>query len=362
MMTRASSLFRQLAAMVALATSFMAVPAYADTGSGDTSTDPQGGHPGPGSATCFGQFANPITDICWSCIFPVSVGAIEIFTDGQDDIENPASPICVCPGDPIRIGVEVGYWEPARQIEVTRTPGCFPSLGGLYIDMGSAPPGDQHGRGQLDNRTVDSFYQVHYYVNPILYWLEVLADDVCVEGGSFDLAYTTELDPSWVNDKLSMILNPEVVLFANPIAIGACAADCVAATVNFGIKEMFWCSGCNGFVYPFDGHVQAHVGGIQASSLLVHRMLAKMHREFIAESYHGEEAVCGPIVEPLMDKTAYKSQLLYPIPETGNSDGNGHCCQPLGRTTVDWGTGREYPIKGEDFSYMIFRKRNCCAY
>jgi conjugal transfer pilus assembly protein TraU len=329
---------------------------------GEPGTQPQGGTPGPGSATCFGQFANPITDICWSCIFPISIGAFELITDGQLDIANPASPICICPGTPIRIGVEVGYWEPARQIEATRTPGCFPSLGGLYIDFGlNAPPGNQHHRGALEDRTVDSFYQVHYYVNPVLYWLEVLADDVCVEQSAFDLAYVTELDPSWNDDQLSMILNPEVVLFANPIAIGACAADCVAASTGFGIREMFWCSGCNGFVYPFDGHVQAHVGGVQASSLLVHRMLAKMHREMLAMSYHGEGAVCAPHFEPLMDKTAYKTQLLYPIPNTGK-DANGRCCQPLGRTTVDWGAGKEYPIKGEDFSYMIFRKRNCCVY
>jgi len=25
-----------------------------------------------------------------------------------------------------------------------------------------------------------------------------------------------------------------------------------------------------------------------------------------------------------------------------------------------WGAGRQYPYKGEDFSYEIFRKKNCC--
>ena len=55
------------------------------------------------------------------------------------------------------------------------------------------------------------------------------------------------------------------MLFANPIAVAACAADCVAATVGFGIKEMFWCA------------------------------------------------------------------------------------------------GKEYPVKGEDFAFMLFRKRNCCV-
>ncbi|NNH77401.1 hypothetical protein HLH17_06900 [Acinetobacter sp. ANC 5380] len=43
--------------------------------------------------------------------------------------------------------------------------------------------------------------------------------------------------------------------------------------------------------------------------------------------------------------------------ETGNKK---QCCQPLGRTTMIWGTGRYYPIKGEDMSFQIYRKRDCC--
>ena len=28
-----------------------------------------------GVATCTGKFPNPITDICWSCILPISIGS-----------------------------------------------------------------------------------------------------------------------------------------------------------------------------------------------------------------------------------------------------------------------------------------------
>ena len=53
-----------------------------------------------------------------------------------------------------------------------------------------------------------------------------------------------------------------------------------------------------------------------------------------------------------MDKTAYKTQLTYPIP---NTDKEGRrCCQPSGRTTVLWGAGKEYPVRGEDFAFMLF--------
>lgn len=69
--------------------------------------------------------------------------------------------------------------------------------------------------------------------------------------------------------------------------------------------------------------------------------------------------LCGPYFEPVMDKTAYKTQLTYPIPNT-EKDG-GRCCQPFGRSTVIWGAGKEYPVRGEDFAFMLFRKRNCCV-
>ena len=60
-----------------------------------------------------------------------------------------------------------------------------------------------------------------------------------------------------------------------------------------------------------------------------------------------------------MDKTNYKYHMLYPIPQTEKI--NGRCCQPFGRTTAVWGAGKSYPYKGEDFAYMIFRKKNCCS-
>jgi conjugal transfer pilus assembly protein TraU len=60
-----------------------------------------------------------------------------------------------------------------------------------------------------------------------------------------------------------------------------------------------------------------------------------------------------------MDKAAYKTQLTHPIPATSKE--TGKCCQPFGRQTVTWSAGKEYPVRGEDFSFILFRKRNCCV-
>lgn len=307
------------------------------------------------SPRCEGKFANPITDICWSCLFPFTLGSITLMEDGQEDTSNPGGFLCSCQNPPM-IGVRTGFWEPVRRVDVTRTPYCFVSLGGVTIDPGiRAPEGEVRQQADL---TKQSFYQVHWYVDPVLYWTEVIFDFPCLETGDFDVAYMTEVDPLWADDELTMLLNPETFLFGNPIAQAACAGDCVLASTGFGSNALFWCGGCNGSIYPFNGHVQAHVSHVQASSLLVQRMTAKLHRQILMWGTSGEDGLCGVYPQPVMDKKQYKYHMLYPIPQTEKI--NGRCCQPFGRTTSIWGAGRSYPYKGEDFAYMIFRKKNCC--
>ena len=310
--------------------------------------------PAAPSATCHGKFMNPITDICWSCVFPLTIAGARIWSEDQEDTPNPSTAVCACTTPP-RIGVSVGFWEPVRLVESVRHPWCFPSLGGLSLDPGVHAP--RHG-GDAHSGKGGSFYQAHWYINPVLYWLEVLLEDVCLESGQFDLAYMTELDPLWNDSELTFILNPDVALFANPIAQAVCAADCVAATAGFPIDSLYWCAGCQGSIYPLNGWVATHIGGVQASTLITQRMTAKMHRELLIWAGSGTAGECGYYPQPLMAKSNYKMQMVYPIPNTNKID--KRCCQPYGRTTAVWGAGKEYPYKGEDFAYMVFRKRNCC--
>jgi conjugal transfer pilus assembly protein TraU len=314
------------------------------------------------AGSCVGQFANPITDICWSCAFPIAIAGRPIVSMDQEDVTkvggNPSGGgglFCAC-NNPPRVGVKTSFWEPARRADVTRTPFCFVSLGGVTLDPGFKAP-----EGQVTvnpDGTKSSNYQVHWYIDPLFYWLGVILDNPCMERNEFDLAYMTELDPSWQDDELTLLLNPEVILFANPIAQAACAGDCVLSTVGFGSDLLFWCAGCNGSVYPFNGKVSSHVSAVQASSLLVQRFAAKAHRMGMVPGTAGSGALCGYTYMPLMDKGQYKYHMLYPVPQTKKIA--GRCCQPLGRTTTLWGAGRSYPYRGEDFSYMIFRKRDCC--
>lgn len=311
--------------------------------------------------TCKGKFMNPITDICWSCVFPLRVGGGAIVTDNQEDSPNNSagSSVCACTsGANLRVGLKMDFFEPARLFEAVRTPFCFPSLGGIMIDPGIDAP--EHGRGKKDEKSTSlSFYQTHWYINPIFFWLQVMMDNSCLEQGDFDLGYATEFDPLWDDDVLSFFLAPESALFANPIATVACTVDCVTASAGFPLSDMFWCAGCQGGIYPLTGHVPAHSGGVDASSLLMQRLTNKLHRQGLMWAASGDDGLCGFYPQMVMDRANYKSQLTYPIPNTQKV--LGRCCQPFGRTTFVWGAGKELPYVGEDFAYQIFRKRSCCA-
>jgi conjugal transfer pilus assembly protein TraU len=307
----------------------------------------------PTYGNCVGRFVNPITDICWSCLFPITIGGVRVSANGEDT-SNPRQILCKCTTPFPRIGIPISFWEPVRLVDVTRTPYCLVNMGGIsMMDRGIRGRGSV--AGSHGHRFRNSFYQVHWYIYPLIYWLELLTDFICLEKSAFDVAYLTELDPLWNDDETAFIINPEAVLFGNPIAQAACAADCVTASAGFSLDALFWCGGCQGSLYPYTGTVSAHVGGVQGSLLMVERMIAKLHREGLLWGYIGVEGLCNKYPMPIIRKSQYKTQMVYPIPSTASRN-----CHPLGRSEVLWATGKEYPYQGEDFGYLIWRKRNCC--
>lgn len=308
------------------------------------------------ATTCHGSFVNPIADVCWSCIFPITIGDKRIVSsEVKDNSENPSDLTCAClTSSPKRIGLTLGFWEPIHLVDVTRTPFCLVNLGGLELNIGDYGMGSQRTFNDNEN---GSFYYVHWYRYPLLYWLNLILDAVCLESGDLDIAYLTELDPTWHDDDLAFILNPEAILFANPIAQAACAADSVASSLHGPLDKLFWCAGSQGSMYPLAGEVQAHVGGVQASLLLAERMAYKMHREYLSVDSVGKNApaICSIVRSPFLPKSRYRYQMVNPIPTTGRGG-----CYPLGATTTTWESTHAYPVKGEDFGYLIWRKRNCC--
>ena len=86
--------------------------------------------------TCYGRFPNYVTDVCWSCAFPIKVfGNTTLISQSQEDTANPDTKLCAC-GNPPTLGTTISFWEAARIADVTKTPYCFVGLGGVKIDAG----------------------------------------------------------------------------------------------------------------------------------------------------------------------------------------------------------------------------------
>lgn len=319
--------------------------------------------------TCRGHFVNPITDICWSCVLPVSIGGLSIGKGAapkKRDTKNPSSPVCACSkgGQPIPIpGITIGFWEPLRLIDVTRTPYCLTNLGGISIGSNFQRMGS-YDRSYDQRISHHSFYHLHYYTYPLIYWLELITDFMCLEKGSFDVAYMSEFDITWNDPKIQSLLNPEAILFGNPIAQAACGLDCAASTVDMPLDSMFWCAGCWGNMYPFSGANADHVGGVQNSSLLSMRILAKMHRISLAQETSTSDAsingkICRKSRALKIKKSQYKLQMVNPK-STGDRSEIG--CWPLGLSDMLYSRYKEYPYDGQDWGYVVWRKKNCCLW
>ena len=238
---------------------------------------------------CTGHFVNPIKDVCWKCLFPLSIGNATIVSGPLPDTKNAVSPIGTCPG---RIGLNIGFWEPQALVDVTDTPYCLVNLGGHQVNLGHKQA--RGGKRHEELGEMGAFFHVHWYKYPLLNWLNIITSVGCLQTGNFDIAYLTELDPLWSDSEMSFVLNPEAALFGNPIASSACAADSIASTLQSKpLDALFWCAGAQGSHYPLTGHVTAPVSPVQTALLLTERLNYKLHREgLITDSSPDVEAIC----------------------------------------------------------------------
>jgi conjugal transfer pilus assembly protein TraU len=339
------------------------------------------GVPDPARAVCPKSqvLESMLTNICWGCVFPFRLGGQTLIQHGFDvDPAAPTSMFCQC-DDSAFPGVTVGFSEPIRLIEVVREPYCFPSLEGAEIKENSY---ERYGTYQETNNADtngEAFYHVHYIGAPLWQILGLSVAFIgssisdmsvgffpdlskCFSTGGYDvsnytLLYLSELDPTWSDDELASLLNPEAILFGNPVSQALCAADCMAATAGVPLDALFWCAGCQGSMYPYTGTVSGPAGELNTATLLAERMLAKLNREFFEALTSTDLALCGKVYTSMIRKSQYRLQLLYPIPNTQAP----LCCPSLGSNTLLWGAGKSYPVYGEDFSFLVWRQRDCCA-
>ncbi len=310
-------------------------------------------------AGCHGKLFNPLLDLNRQCVYPLTIGGKKVIGSGVPDRKNPSQPACVCLNNGLpKVGLVWGFWEPFALVEVVREPFCFPSLGGLKLPLGTHATHGTVAQSQA-NSTERGFYHVHYFEYPMLFLLEAVASD-CVKSGVPVVKYASELDPTWNNETLANVFSPTAAFFSDPVQQSLCAADCAQANAKLANDKLHWCAGCQGPMFPVFGHVQAQVSEVQSSLLLTQRLLYRLHHlgQLPKTAATSTSRLCkNP--KPLwqMEKSMYRTQMVYP--KVAKKAGKGGC-EPLGRSSVVWESNKVTPITGEDFVYVIWRKRNCC--
>lgn len=296
-----------------------------------------------------------ITDVCWGCLFPIRLAGIPL--GGGNAPSGAAGGIgCVCPsalGVPSP-GFTIGMWEPARIVELVRTPGCSPTLGGARLPLGSRRMLGHVGNAEND-ASDHAMYHFHWYAFPLLIILDLFFDDRCNPDGysDLDLMYVSELDPTWNNSVLAGVTSPEIAFVANPIAQSACIIDAVSATAGTPVNELFWCAGSWGWMYPHTSAAPAQ-GRPEETSLWATRSLAALHRRGLARRTMGSDARCESPIDLFLPKTQYKLSMFFPMPETQRA-------HQIGESEIRWGAFRNVPGTGEDHLYIIWRWNDCCA-
>lgn len=346
-------------------------------------------------------FSNVMSQICWDCF----LNSLKIFgvgskPDGASSKLN--SPVCTC-SDKLGVpefGTPLGFWSPQKINEVVTTPWCSPALGGKRLQNSLTGLGHNQAGVIGSSDGTAAFYQYHYFSYPIMTMLGMFLLPDCTDGYvDLDLLYLSEIDPMWNNDLLTLVLNPEAIIFSTPAAFGWCALDCVTTTADQQKESFYGCAGCDGSLYPLTGNVYPQPDPVAGSSLITQRVLASLHRKGLAYKTIGDDAMCDLEFYPTIPKSQYKLSMIFPVPEaaTGteraiqapfigdpanpedvklNDNGNqagkvgdgpepyGDCCHPMGMSTSRWCTpygGRTRPGKDNAYVYMIYSYRNCCS-
>ena len=301
-----------------------------------------------------------LTDICWSCVFPIRIAGVNISGgQGSDRIPTGAAKqrFCMChdnQGVP-RPGVVTSLWEPAYLVEYQRVPGCSSVLNGMRLPFNRLFQGTERHEEEDVGDGQKTFRHYHFYSFPIMLMLDMWVPAHCNPGGyhDLDLMYLSELDPTWNNDMLAYFTNFEATLIANPAGMAACIPDAPAALMGHPIEQLWWCAGAWGTLYPLSGNVNGRSGILRTTSLMATKTIAALHRRGVMWGTMGEANKCGGKVMPRFPKSQYRMTLMYPRPET-------HSSHVIGEPIMKWGTNRTIPSVGEDPIYIIWRWIDCC--
>jgi len=310
------------------------------------------------------------------CINPISTIDWSFFVDVLE-----FRGVCTCssPGK-IKIGLKWRVAEPIAFVETPRKAWEFPCFG-IKKKKTEVSKKDGYTNGVQGAKT-----NIHYIKYPVFAVLNLAMDNLCVmkrgekdEAGNIvsgiDILPTgfSEINPLVWDDYLSVLVEPEKLLFANPTAQVSCLADCVASSSageNLDSSEsvrnsLFWCAGCWGAIYP-DTTSTYGQDDIVESALEVVRILDMLHSSFqlfdykevsglewasrFANAAVPSDVACVPKAFPRIVKSQYWLNLAYPV---------SWDAVPIGDFPPKWSWFKKSP-GNEDFVWAVWRIRDCC--
>lgn len=326
--------------------------------------------PGVGSAAAAvnycpklkGSLFGVLKNTDWNNAFPITVFGISAGPNSNPPRLH-MRPLCKCnwrfPGlNEIPFGIGITYWLPLYIAEVTHKAGCFIALPETHILKGYEA--QSSGRNPLPSggNSTNQNRQVHFYIYALFKLLDLFSEILCSAGNKgFDLAYVTEIDPSWQNDLWASTFFPEGALFANPVARVACAVEAVKINLlrSFPIDAMWWCLGSN-HMYPVSSNSGVTDSAEMTNMKALGRFLYKQHRTFFLSETIGKSAECSSNYTPRLPKQQYRVNPVFPKAE--------RVSKPivLGRDYKFW----KFPPSLANFpsheggAYVLWRGTQCC--
>lgn len=308
---------------------------------------------------------DPITDVRWNCVLPLTVGSVPLGTSGHpladkmDKGIGSHSPVCICKIPLPRVGITLKYREPFRVIETTTNAFCFPMLGfGInptLLNKGvKKPEQNDEGSGNSDAIKVHT----HFWISPFFLMFNIASDIGCLSYDnsftSLALGYVSEIDPTKNSSLLANILQPEALLFANPFAQLACIASGISTLIEYDIPFLFWCIGGAGNTYPLSNFLERGSNPVQSMHVIAARLIYFMHRNLQLFGTYGNQGLCGFFPQPIWNKNQYRLQNAQPIP-------HWHCTR-MGQTGLLWSWAKDPAgVPGStDMSWIVWRNVNCC--
>ena len=314
---------------------------------------------------------NP-ADLDFDRLSAIEIGGV-VKLGGKDipHLDSQNLPMCQCG---LSVGVPIVFWEPVMLAEIVSKAYRSPLLGSELEKLHNVGSGS-HGS--------NSFYHVHLFdffplqmAQTALPFFAQLNDKTrnmmsgCLDGNdesvleTISTQYLSELDITHKMPLLSHIYTPEIAALTVQGAVEStmlsCSADSVMSLKNkVGTDTLYFCSGTRGFLFPLSGHSNRTQSALEDAVLNLERAIFKMHRRSVystsgkALGTCSKKAQCGPIRNFTPRKSQYAFQLLYPRPNK--------------TLTLNWG---EKPPKNsqigikqseQDFVFLVWRKRNCCA-